>query len=63
MRKRSNTHTFAGNIEARKRQIEAELAKVPDASSRERLVQQIKALDAARHMEGWLRSSELRSPE
>ena len=63
MRKRSSLHTFADNIDMRKRQLETELAKIPDAAARERLVQQIRELEAARHMEGWLRSTQLRSPE
>lgn len=63
MRKRSEPHELAGNLELRKRQLEAQLAKVPDAAERERLTFQIRELEAARHMEAYLRSKELRPPE
>lgn len=62
MRKRSLPHTFVENLNARKRQIENELAKVPNAAKREQLAQQIKEIEAVRHMESWLRSSGLRAP-
>jgi len=63
LRTQSPKHTFAENIDQRIRQLQDELATQPDAATRERLLQQIKELETALHMEGWLRSPELRPPE
>lgn len=54
MRKRSSPHTFHGNLALRQRQLEVELAKIPDAATRLRLMQQIRDIELARQMESWL---------
>ena len=52
-----------GNLELRKRRLEAQLAKVPDAAERERLMLPLRELEAVRQMDAYLRSAELRPPK
>jgi hypothetical protein len=63
MRKKTFEHTFAGNLDLRKRRLEMELSKIPTGPERDRIILQIKELEGARHMEAYLRSTELQPPK
>ena len=62
-RRRSNPHTFEDRIAADKAQLEAQVAKLPPGSEKDRLLEKISQLENASHMNKWLTSPELRPPD
>jgi hypothetical protein len=62
-RRRSSTHTFEDRIAAEKVRVEAQVAKLPPGSEKDRLLEKISQLDRASHMNKWLSSPELRPPD
>ena len=62
-RRRSVPHTFAGNIEAEKAKLEAQLAVQQPGPERDALQRKIRQLEIGAQMSEWLRSPGLRSPE
>jgi hypothetical protein len=62
-RRRSAPHTFEENIAAEKAKLEAQVAKIKHGAQVDALLRKIRQLDTASHMNDWLRSPGLRSPE
>ena len=62
-RRRSNPHTFEDRIAAEKAQLEAQVAKLPPGSEKDRLLEKISQLENASHMNKWLTLPELRPPD
>jgi hypothetical protein len=62
-RRRSAPHTFEENIAAEKARCEEQLESTPHGPTRDALVKKIRQLDTASHMNGWLKSTGLQSPE
>ena len=61
-RRRSKPHTFEQNIAAEKSRLEAELAKLRPGPEMEAIRKKIGQLDAAAHLNDWLRSPSSRTP-
>ena len=62
-RNKSKPHTFEGQLAAEKARLEAELAKTPRGPAREALAKKIRQIETAAHMNEWLSSTGLRSPQ
>lgn len=62
-RVRSRPHTFEDQIAAEKKRCAERLANTPHGPERDALVKKIRQLDAAGHMNDWLRSPGLKSPD
>lgn len=62
-RKRSVPHTFHENIAAEKAKLEAQIARLKPGPALEAIQEKIRKLEIARHMDEWLRSPGLKSPE
>jgi hypothetical protein len=62
-RRRSEPHTFEGNIAAEKAKLEAELAKQTPGPEMDLLRKKIRQLDTAAHVSEWLSSPGLRPPK
>jgi hypothetical protein len=62
-RRRSAPHTFEGQIAAEKKRLEEQIIGRPHGPQRDALVGKLRQLDTASHMNDWLRSSGLKSPE
>jgi hypothetical protein len=62
-RTRSKSHSFQDRIAAEKSRAEAQLACVTHGPERDALVQKIRQLDTASHLNEWLMSPGLRQPE
>jgi hypothetical protein len=62
-RNRSKPHSFDDKIAAEKARAEAQLAQVGHGPEREALTVKIRQLDTASHLNEWLSSPGLRSPE
>ena len=56
-------HTFEEDIAAEKAKLEAQVAKIKHGAQMDALRKKIRQLDTASHMNDWLRSPGLRSPE
>ena len=63
MRRRSQPHCFDDQIAAEKARCKAELDKLPHGPERDKLVKKIRQLETASHMNDWLGSPGLKSPE
>jgi len=62
-RRRSAPHTFEGQIAAEKKRLEEQMTGTPHGPQRDAMIKKLRQLDTASHMNDWLRSSGLRSPE
>lgn len=62
VRRRSDPHTFEGNISAQKELLEAEAKLLPHGPEKEKLLRKISQLNTAAHINDWLSSPELRRP-
>jgi len=62
-RLRSKPHSFEVQIAAEKGRCTEQLAAAPHGPERDALVKKIRELDTATHMNDWLRSPRLKSPE
>lgn len=62
-RRRSQPHTFEDQIAAEKARCEEQLAQTRHAPERDTLVKKLRQLETASHMNDWLKSPGLRSPE
>lgn len=62
LRRRSVPHTLAGNLAAEKAKLEAQAAKLKPGAQRDRLLEKIRQLETASHMNQWLSSPGLQSP-
>jgi hypothetical protein len=62
-RSSSKPHSFEDRIAAEKSRAEEQLAGVSHGPQRDALVRKIRQLDTASHMNEWLMSPGLRSPE
>ena len=62
-RRRSTPHTFEDRIAAEKARLEAQVAKLPLGSEKDRLLEKIGQLEKASYMNKWLRSPGLRPPD
>jgi hypothetical protein len=62
-RRRSAPHTFEGQIAAEKKRLEEQLTGTPHGPERDAMVQKLRQLDTAGHLNDWLRSPGLKSPE
>jgi len=62
-RRRSSPHSFEDQIAAEKARLESQLANIARGPQRDALVDKIRQLDAAAHMNDWLKSPGLRPPE
>jgi hypothetical protein len=62
-RLRSKPHSFEVQIAAEKARCIEQLAAAPHGPERDALVKKIRQLDTASHMNDWLRSPGLTSPE
>lgn len=62
-RRRSQPHTFADQIASEKAKAEAEAAKLKPGSAKDALLKKIDQLDTAAHINEWLTSPGLRTPE
>ncbi|MGY2903401.1 hypothetical protein [Bradyrhizobium sp. URHC0002] len=62
-RNRSVPHTFQDNIAAEKAKLVAQVAKLKPGPAMEALEEKIRQLETALHMDEWLRSPGLKSPE
>jgi len=61
-RKRAIPHSFEENIAIAKAELEAQLAKLKSGPAMEAIQEKIRQLEAATHMNEWLRSPGLKSP-
>ena len=61
-RKRAVPHSFEENIAIAKAELEAQLAKLRPGSEMEAIQEKIRQLRTATHMNEWLRSPGLKSP-
>ena len=62
-RRRSTPHTLEDRIAAEKARLEAQVAKLPLGSEKDRLLEKVSQLEKASHMNKWLSSPELRPPD
>jgi hypothetical protein len=62
-RTRSKSHSFQDRIAAEKTRVEEQLTGASHGPERDALVQKIRQLDTASHMNEWLMSPGLRQPE
>jgi hypothetical protein len=62
-RRRSVPHSFEGQIAAEKKRLEEQIAGTPHGPQRDALVKKIRQLETAGHMNEWLVSPGLRSPD
>jgi hypothetical protein len=62
-RLRPKPHTFEDQIAAEKSRCNEQLANIPHGPERDALAKKIRQLDTASHMNDWLRSPGLKSPE
>jgi hypothetical protein len=60
---RSRPHSFEDQIATEKARCEQEIATVPCGPERDALIKKIRQLTTASHMNDWLRSPGLKSPE
>ena len=63
MRRLTEPHSFEDRIAAEKARVEEQLAGVSHGPQRDALVKKIRQLDTASHLNEWLMSPGLRSPE
>jgi hypothetical protein len=61
-RRRSAPHTFEENIAAEKAKLEAQVAKLKPGPQKDGLLEKIRQLETASHMNQWLSSPGLQSP-
>ncbi|QHO75812.1 hypothetical protein ACH79_27575 [Bradyrhizobium sp. CCBAU 051011] len=62
-RRRSLPHTFEENIAAEKAKLEAQIAQLKPGPQRDGLLQKIRQLETASHINEWLSSPGLQPPE
>lgn len=62
-RRRSLPHTFEENIAAEKAKLEAQIAQLKPGPKRDGLLQKIRQLETASHINEWLSSPGLQPPE
>lgn len=62
-RRRSVPHTFEENIAAEKAKLEAQIAQLKPGPQRDGLLQKIRQLETASHINEWLSSPGLQPPE
>jgi hypothetical protein len=62
-RRRSVPHTFESQIAAEKAKVEALAANTPRGPEQDALLKKIRQLDTASHLNEWLSSAGLRTPE
>ena len=61
-RRRSAPHTFEENIAAQMAKLEAQIAKLKPGPQRDQLLEKIRQLETASHMNEWLSSPDLQTP-
>lgn len=62
-RRRSQPHTFEGQIAAEKARLEARIAELAHGPEKEQLLRKIRQLNTASHMGDWLSSDGLKPPK
>lgn len=63
IRRRSASHTFEDRLAAEKGRLEAQVAQLKPGAERDRLLEKIRQLETASHINEWLSSSGLQPPE
>ena len=61
-RRRSTAHTFEDRIAAEKARLEAQVARLRDSSKKDLLLEKIRQLETASHINEWLSSPGLQPP-
>jgi hypothetical protein len=62
-RRRSQPHTFEGQIAAEKARLEARIAELAHGPEKEQLLRKVRQLNTASHMGDWLSSGGLKPPK
>ena len=62
-RRQSAPHTFEDRLAAEKARTEAQAAKLPHGPAKDALLKKLRQLDTASHINEWVASPGLRSPE
>jgi hypothetical protein len=62
-RRRSVPHTFKANLAAEKAKLEAQIAQLKPGPQMDALLQKIRQLETASHINEWLSSAGLQPPE
>jgi len=62
-RRRSKAHSFADQISAERAKAEGEAAKLPPGPAKDAMLKKIRQLDTASHVNEWLSSPGLKSPD
>ena len=61
-RRRSTAHTFEDRIAAEKARLEAQVARLRDSPKKDELLEKIRQLETASHINEWLSSPGLQPP-
>ena len=62
MRRRSKPHSLYDNIAAEQSRLREQAASLPPGSQKDALLDKVRQLETASHMEGWLSSTGLLPP-
>ena len=62
-RRRPTLHLFGDRIANEKKRVEAQLAELQPGPERDQLLQKLRQLDTASHINEWLSSPGLQSPK